>query len=168
MNNKRYTFVLDVDGVLTDGTFLYDANGKAYKKFGPEDADALKMLKPYCDIIFASADHRGFDITKKRVNDMGFEVRNIKARDRKKWIADNFGLENTFYMGDGLVDIPCLESVFYSFVPANGSAIAKNFCNEVLKESGGHGAVAEAVYIIAYKFFNKTTQDLLKENGYDV
>lgn len=61
---KKLTFVLDVDGVLTDGTFLYDANGKAYKKFGPEDADALKMLAPYCNIVFASADTRGFEITK--------------------------------------------------------------------------------------------------------
>ena len=165
---KKLTFVLDVDGVLTDGTFLYDANGKAYKKFGPEDADALKMLAPYCNIVFASADTRGFEITKRRVNDMGFEVHNIKARDRKKWIKDTFGLENTIYMGDGLVDIPCLESVKYSYVPSNGSYAAKQACNKVLNEMGGHGAVAEAVYDIAETFFNKTYIDLLKENGYDV
>lgn len=99
---------------------------------------------------------------------MGFEVHNIKARDRKKWIKDTFGLENTIYMGDGLVDIPCLESVKYSYVPSNGSYAAKQACNKVLNEMGGHGAVAEAVYDIAETFFNKTYIDLLKENGYDV
>ena len=42
MYNKIYVFALDVDGVLTDGKFLWDANGnKVYKEFGPDDADAL-------------------------------------------------------------------------------------------------------------------------------
>ena len=36
------TFVVDVDGVLTDGGFYYDEAGKRYKRFGPDDADALK------------------------------------------------------------------------------------------------------------------------------
>ncbi len=73
--NKRYTFVLDVDGVLTDGSFLYDERGKAYKVFGPDDADALKVLSKYVDIVFTSQDKRGFNISKKRVNDMGFELK---------------------------------------------------------------------------------------------
>ena len=38
------TFVLDVDGVLTTGQFLYSVNGKIYKVFGPHDSDGLKML----------------------------------------------------------------------------------------------------------------------------
>lgn len=170
LNMKKLVLVLDVDGVLTDGRFLYDANGKAYKEFGPEDADALKMLVKSTGItvVFCSADHRGFEITKKRVNDMGFEVFNIKARDRKQWIEDNYGLANAVYIGDGLVDIPCLDSVKYSFVPASGSAQAKEHCNQVLHCRGGQGAVAEACYEIAQRFYGKTYMDLLKENGYDV
>ena len=38
-------FVLDVDGVMTNGQFLYSDAGKAYKTFGAHDNDGLKMLE---------------------------------------------------------------------------------------------------------------------------
>ena len=36
-------FILDVDGVFTDGKFLYTKDGKVMKIFGPEDNDALSF-----------------------------------------------------------------------------------------------------------------------------
>ena len=36
--------ILDVDGVMTTGQFLYNADGKAYKIFGPDDSDGLKLI----------------------------------------------------------------------------------------------------------------------------
>ena len=30
-------FILDVDGVITDGQMTYDKHGKKYKVFGPDD-----------------------------------------------------------------------------------------------------------------------------------
>ena len=44
---KPKIFVLDVDGVLTNGQFLYDQNGKSHKIFGADDSDALKLLEPF-------------------------------------------------------------------------------------------------------------------------
>ena len=37
-------FVIDVDGVMTDGQFYYTAEGKVMKVFGPNDHDALLLL----------------------------------------------------------------------------------------------------------------------------
>ena len=37
--------ILDVDGVITDGTMIYDSKGKRFKIFGPDDHDSLKILK---------------------------------------------------------------------------------------------------------------------------
>ena len=34
--------VFDVDGVMTDGRFVYGREGKQTKSFGPDDADALR------------------------------------------------------------------------------------------------------------------------------
>ena len=56
--------VLDVDGIMTTGQFFYDENGKRYKVFDPDDADALKILKRFMNIVFVSADKRGFKISK--------------------------------------------------------------------------------------------------------
>ena len=45
-------FVLDVDGVLTDGTFYYSEKGKIMKKFGPHDSDGLKLIADLIKIEF--------------------------------------------------------------------------------------------------------------------
>ena len=36
---KIKVFILDVDGVMTNGQFLYNEDGKSYKIFGPDDND---------------------------------------------------------------------------------------------------------------------------------
>ena len=38
-------FISDVDGVLTTGQFIYTADGKSSKIFGPDDNDGLSLLK---------------------------------------------------------------------------------------------------------------------------
>ena len=58
--------VLDVDGVLTTGQFLYSKNGKEFKIFGPDDNDGLALLKPFLKIHFVTQDKKGFSISKKR------------------------------------------------------------------------------------------------------
>ena len=94
-------FILDVDGVLTDGSFLYSKEGKIYKKFGPHDAYSLKKLSKLINISFISADSRGFEITKKRIDDMGFEVKLVSEEERYEYIVKNYNLESLIYMGDG-------------------------------------------------------------------
>ena len=53
-------FILDVDGVMTTGQFIYTKEGKQMKIFGPDDNDALGLLKPFIEIRFISADKKGF------------------------------------------------------------------------------------------------------------
>ena len=62
MNNKKFldNFILDLDGVLTDGSFHYSIDGKVYKTFGPDDHDALKFLGKYLNIRVITADTLGF------------------------------------------------------------------------------------------------------------
>ena len=70
--NKPLVFILDVDGVLTTGHFIYTSEGKKMKIFGPDDNDAISLLKEFIDIRFISGDKKGFSISKKRiVDDMG-------------------------------------------------------------------------------------------------
>ena len=87
---KPKVFILDVDGVLTDGGFYYSQEGKVLKKFGPDDNDALKMLLPYMEIRFISSDKRGFKISEKRVKDMGFPIDLVSTKDRLNWIKEKY------------------------------------------------------------------------------
>ena len=45
-------FILDVDGVMTTGQFLYTADGKVMKVFGADDNDGLSLLKNHIEILF--------------------------------------------------------------------------------------------------------------------
>ena len=77
------TIIFDVDGVLTNGSFIYSQDGiKSHKIFGADDNDAIKLMSKYCDIVFISADKRGLPITKARLKDMGFGVHNISSKER--------------------------------------------------------------------------------------
>jgi 3-deoxy-D-manno-octulosonate 8-phosphate phosphatase (KDO 8-P phosphatase) len=152
-------FILDVDGVMTDGQFHYSTEGKVMKIFGPDDADALSLIKNNVKIHFISGDKRGFPITQKRIEDMGFPVDQVSTFDRVNWIRENYGLNNSIYMGDGIYDILVFKNVAYSIAPANGFIQTKAAANFVTKTAGAQGAVAEACFHIAEKFF--TPIDLL-------
>ena len=69
MKNKKKPscFILDVDGVMTTGQFIYSQKGKNFKVFGPDDNDGLSLLRPYVDIRFVTGDKTGYKITKKRI-----------------------------------------------------------------------------------------------------
>ncbi len=155
-NNKPKYFILDVDGVLTNGQFIYDNKGKKFKIFGPDDADALNILKKYINILFVTADKKGLSISKKRVTkDMGFKLYLVNSVSRANWINKKFGLKKVIYMGDGFYDYLVMSKVFYSISTKDSDINAKKSSNYITKRAGGSRAVAEAATHIMKKFFNK-------------
>ncbi len=147
-------FLLDVDGVLTDGSFLYSKDGKLYKKFGPHDAYSLKKLSKLLDISFISADSRGFDITKKRIRDMGFEVKLVSENERFEYVSNNYNLNDLIYMGDGDADAQLLKQSFKGIAPNNARPLALKSADFVTINIGGSGAVAEACDWITENLIN--------------
>lgn len=148
------SFVLDVDGVMTTGQFLYSTDGKAYKIFGPDDNDALRLISKVLDIHFVTGDKNGFEISKRRIyHDMGFDISLVSTLERIEWIATRFNLDETIYMGDGIFDHYVMREVFYSIAPNNADPLAKQHSDYVTNRSGGDRAVAEACAHIIGRFF---------------
>lgn len=147
-------FILDVDGVLTTGHFLYTENGKAMKIFGPDDNDALSILKNFIEIRFVTGDKNGFAISRKRiVKDMNFPLDLVSTVHRLDWIAKRYSPKNVIYMGDGIFDPYVMRQVGYSISPANGDLNARECAHYVTKRVGGDRAVAEACLHILEIFF---------------
>lgn len=165
---KEYTLVLDVDGVLTDGTFHYNSEGKCEKVFGPDDADALKLIENKVNIVVVSADHRGFPITEKRINDMGYELTCVKSYDRLKWIKEHCAGTAIAYMGDSFQDAPIFDGVDIGICTSDSSPIAKKHATYATTCKGGNRAVADAVFFLAATWFNQTPEELMRENGYEL
>jgi 3-deoxy-D-manno-octulosonate 8-phosphate phosphatase (KDO 8-P phosphatase) len=157
----RY-FVLDLDGVFTDGKFYYSEDGKYMKVFGPDDHDCIKILKQFMIIHVVTADSKGFKISEKRINeDMGLEIDLVSAIDRADWVAQKFDLEKTIYMGDGVLDHLVFDKVFYSIAPSNAMRSTKNKASFVTENSGGNRAVAEACMHILHKFLPNINHNFL-------
>lgn len=147
-------FIIDVDGVFTDGQFHYTEQGKVAKIFGSDDHDALLLIKPYINILSVTGDKKGFPISKKRVeDDMKIPLHQVSTFERIDWIKKNFDPKETIYMGDGVFDAMVFNSVGYSIAPANAFYKTKELADYVTNSSGGRGAVAEACFHIMEKFF---------------
>jgi 3-deoxy-D-manno-octulosonate 8-phosphate phosphatase (KDO 8-P phosphatase) len=98
LNKKPKCFILDVDGVMTTGHFLYTAEGKVIKIFGPDDNDGLSLLKNNLEVRFVTGDKKGFAISHKRiVDDMKFPLELVSTIRRVDWIRERYALEVVIY-----------------------------------------------------------------------
>jgi 3-deoxy-D-manno-octulosonate 8-phosphate phosphatase (KDO 8-P phosphatase) len=144
---KKIIVISDVDGCLTDGKFVYTAEGKISKTFGPHDNDGVKLLrKNGIETIFISADKRGFPITEKRITDMKCQITCVSETDRadyiKQYIDDGYFV---VFFGDGLGDLAAYyknvvsESIIL-IAPNNARWQVKDAAAFVTDNNGGEGA----------------------------
>ena len=159
-------FLLDVDGVMTTGQFAYTADGKAMKIFGPDDNDALSLLKNLIEIRFITGDKNGLEITKRRiVDDMNFPLDVVSVLKRIDWISERYNPEEVIYMGDGIFDHYVFKKIGYSIAPGNANSVAKKYADYVTKRNGGDRAVAEACLHILERFFVSFDPETLPESN---
>src|SRR5205807_1520430 len=144
----------DVDGVLTTGALLYSAEGKAYKVFGPDDHDALSLVRRRLEVFCVTGDKSGFEISRKRVVDhMKLPLELVSTSQRVAWIEQRWPLQDVIYMGDGIFDSYVFKAVRYDIAPANADETCKAYAHYVTRRSGGDRAVAEACLHILERFF---------------
>ena len=159
---KPLVFLIDVDGVLSTGKFFYTEEGKMMKVFGPDDNDALSLLKPFIEIRFLTGDKKGFKISKKRiVDDMKYKLDLVSTIKRVDWISKRYSLNDVIYMCDGIFDHYVFKKIRYSIATSDADILAKKYANYVTKRSGGHRAVSEASLHILKKFFVPFNPDKL-------
>ena len=131
MKKKFTNLIIDVDGAMTTGHFIYNSKGKVYKIFGPDDNDALSLLNKYININFVTGDKKGFLISKRRiVNDMKYELDLVSTTKRLAWINSRFDSNKVIYIGDGIFDHYVMKGVSYSIAPNNADILAKKTAKE--------------------------------------
>ena len=109
---KPIVFIIDVDGVMTTGQFLYSESGKQMKIFGPDDNDGLGLLSSYIEIRFITGDRKGFSISNKRIKeDMKFNLDLVSTINRIEWINKHYNPDEVIYMGDGIFDHYVMKKV---------------------------------------------------------
>tara|TARA_B110000003_G_scaffold249644_1_gene262142 strand:- start:2072 stop:2551 length:480 start_codon:yes stop_codon:yes gene_type:complete len=153
MIKKPSYIILDVDGVMTTGKFLYSSTGKIFKEFGAHDNDGIKLVKQFFKIQFITADKRGYLISKKRiVDDMKQSLKLIPERQRYDYLNKKFGLKNIVYFGDGIFDAKILKNCAFGIAPQNATTDARKSADFITKRNSGDGAVLEGCIKILSKY----------------
>ncbi len=141
--------VLDVDGCLSDGTLIYDANGVESKNFNVKDGLGITTwIKMGHSVAIITG--RNSSIVKKRAEELGVTHlhQGIRDKDRVlKEIIDSLGLKlyEVAAIGDDLNDYGMLNLVGRSFTPKNGVKEVQKLVNTTLTKNGGDGAVREMI-----------------------
>jgi 3-deoxy-D-manno-octulosonate 8-phosphate phosphatase (KDO 8-P phosphatase) len=144
---NKFVFVLDVDGVMTNGGMWYTKQEKHLKMFGPDDHDAIKELANYMDVCFVTADKRGYDIVERRIQE---EMKcplyfvSHKPKERWQWIKNKYPSHDIIFMGDGIYDFYSLKNAFYSISTDDALPHVQQAAKYVTSHCGGNRAVAEA------------------------
>lgn len=137
--------VLDVDGVLTDGSLTFTGEGELFKTFNVRDGLGLKLLQK-AGIEVAILTGRSSAIVAHRAAELGMtrieqgKLRKLPAL--KKMLADaGLAPENLAYMGDDLPDLPCLRLAGLAATPLDGNPDLDPFIHWRAPYPGGRGAV---------------------------
>lgn len=146
--------VLDVDGVLTDATLIYNARGESLKRFSARDGFAIKTAMSE-GIRLAILSGRLAPPVKARVVDLGIESRLVVQGSRDKRqdldeLARRLGLElgEIAFMGDDLPDLPALGRAGLAACPADAAPEVRARCQFVSSSPGGRGAVRDLIEFI--------------------
>ncbi len=143
---------LDIDGVVTDGRLLLDAQGNELKTVSFRDIDAVfQARRKGLKVVLVTGESSPWVsmITKRLEVDHCYSG----AKDKGKVIHNlcndfQVSLEELCFVGDSLKDIPALEIVGLGMAPNNAAQKVKEKVHRVLINNGGDGAVAEAVEIV--------------------
>lgn len=144
--------ILDVDGVLTNGTFWLGPNGEEYKSFHTHDGYGIKALQR-AGVKVAVISGRNSQAVHQRVKELDIEHYYPGCSDKRKVYeelvkAHQLQAHQVAAIGDDMPDLPILEAVGLSVAVANATAPLKNAVDWVTQNPGGQGAVRELCDLI--------------------
>lgn len=144
--------ILDVDGVMTDGSIIYNDQGQETKSFNVRDGHGIKLLRRGgvgCALITA----RSSEVVGHRARNLGIELVYQGALDKVAALGDilkktDISADETAYVGDDVVDLPVLSRVGFSVAVGDAALEVKERVDYVTENPGGRGAVREVAELI--------------------
>jgi len=144
--------LLDVDGVLTEGRIILDAEGREIKQFYVQDGLGIKLLQRegvevglLSSRISAPVSFRARELGLSVVVQGELEKLPLYERIlRERGLQD----EEVAFIGDDWVDLPVLRRVGLAVTVPEAWPPVKRFVHYVTRRPGGRGAVREVCDLI--------------------
>lgn len=144
--------ILDVDGVLTDGSIVYADRGEELKCFNVKDGHGIKLLLR-AGIEVALVTGRKSAAVEHRAQDLGIKLVFQKALNKIEAYEEiratqKLRDEELCVMGDDLPDLPILRKCGFSVAVPDSIDEVKREVDYVTYKEAGKGAVREVCEII--------------------
>jgi 3-deoxy-D-manno-octulosonate 8-phosphate phosphatase (KDO 8-P phosphatase) len=142
--------VFDFDGVFTNGVNIVSESGEVSKGYNVKDGYALQLLHDKgVKYGIISGDTSGcIEQIKAVMCNISFLEKGChdKLVMLAKW-REHYKLDwsEISYMGDDLIDLPCIGVVGFSAAPSDAVKAVKSSVKLVTERKGGDGAVREMV-----------------------
>jgi 3-deoxy-D-manno-octulosonate 8-phosphate phosphatase (KDO 8-P phosphatase) len=149
--------VLDVDGVLTDGTFWLLGATEETKAFHSADGLGLRLLMD-AGVKVAFLTGRESKAVERRAAELGIDALIQGRKDKREALTELCGKLGVdpgavAYMGDDLVDLPAMRACGFAAAPADARPEVLDAAAWTAPSAGGRGAVRDL------------SEHLLKETG---
>lgn len=153
--NRIKLLVIDVDGVLTDGTLIINSDGSESKTFNALDGHGIRLWRRAgLKIAFLSGresaptEHRA----KQLEADYCIQDCHNKLPALKQLLEQaSLSADEAAYIGDDLPDLPTIRYVGFGVAVANAVDLVKRHADYVTTRCGGSGAVREVIEYILKK-----------------
>lgn len=141
--------VFDVDGVLTDGSIIYDNSGNEFKRFNIRDGFGIRAAR-FSGIRVGVLTARSSEVVRRRMEELKIDHYFHGCKNKAEGITAiaeraRVSLEQTAFMGDDILDLPALKKVGYPMAVADAAIEVLEAAKWVSEAKGGHGAAREAV-----------------------
>ena len=153
-NYKEYlqhitTFILDVDGVLTDGTITITTNGDMHRTMNTKDGFALKtaVQQGFNVCIISGGTDEG---VRKRLKGLGITDIHLGTHNKDEVMDEyldinNISREQVMFMGDDIPDLHVMQQVALPCCPQDAVPEIKEISRYVSHKKGGSGCVRDII-----------------------
>lgn len=144
--------IFDVDGILTDGSLHFGADGELIKSFNVLDGHGIKLLQQY-GITTAIISARQSPIVARRAADLGIAhlhqgIHNKRTAFELLLNECNVRPQHCGFIGDDVIDLPILSRVGFAASVPNAHADVKSRVHYVTTAAGGRGAAREVCDVL--------------------
>ncbi len=143
------TFILDVDGVLTDGNILVNTEGEMFRTMNIKDGYALKTAagQGYNICVISGGSNEGVRV---RLQNLGIRDIFLGIQQKTEVLEQymnthNIKPENVLYMGDDLPDYEIMQEVGLPTCPQDAVPEIKALSKYVSHKKGGKGCVRDVI-----------------------
>jgi len=140
---------IDVDGVLTDGTFWWGPNGQEWKRFSFRDVMGISRARR-AGLIFALISGEDSPLVDRIALKLGIDDVFKGCKDKAAALQEfarrrDLRVAEIAFMGDDVNDLGAMQLAGLAAVPANAEKTVRQHAKFVSQYDGGMGAVRELV-----------------------